>query len=273
MSYMVSPMSERTVEPTILLNQVSVLRQSRKIVNNITLALNPGQHWVILGANGCGKTTLLKVMSLYLHPSDGDTYINGQKLGSFDVRKVRPQIAYSSASLFADLRPGLSVEDVVVTAKYGALEPWWHEYTADDRTRARECLRQMSIDDMASRALGSLSSGEQQRVLLARTLMNDPIAVLLDEPSARLDLGGREQLVSLLDVFAQQNPQLPTAIVTHHVDEIPTSTTHVLMMRDGSAIAQGEISSVLTSAHLSATFGIDLHVEKRPTGRYSAYAV
>jgi iron complex transport system ATP-binding protein len=259
--------------PTIVIDGVTVSREHRAIVDNISVSIAPGERWVILGPNGCGKTTLLRVMALYLHPSLGNVYVNGMQLGKMDVRKVRSQIAYSSASLAAELRPALSVSDIVMTAKYGALEPWWHEYSSADHSRALECLERVNVRHFAERIFGSLSSGEQQRVLLARALMNDPVVLLLDEPSARLDLGGREQLVQILEEFATSNPQLPTVLVTHHVDEIPRCSTHLLLMRDGKAVAGGPLSSTLTSDNLSITFGLPLHVEQRSTGRYSAYAV
>ncbi len=260
-------------DPTIVIDGVTVTREHRAIVNNISVSIAPGERWVILGANGCGKTTLLRVMALYLHPSVGNVYVSGMRLGKMDVRKVRSHIAYSSASLAGELRPALSVSDIVMTAKYGALEPWWHEYTNADRSRALDSLERLNVGHFAERTFGSLSSGEQQRVLLARALMNDPIVLLLDEPSARLDLGGREQLVQILEEFAMSNPQLPTVLVTHHVDEIPRCSTHLLLMRDGTEVASGPLSSTLTSDNLSATFGLRLHVEQRDTGRYSAYAV
>lgn len=260
-------------DPTIVIDGVTVTREQRAIVNNIAVSIAQGERWVILGPNGCGKTTLLRIMALYLHPSSGNVYVNGMRLGKMDVRKVRSRIAYSSASLASELRPALSVSDVVMTAKYGALEPWWHEYTSADRSRALECLERVNVAHFAERTFGSLSSGEQQRVLLARALMNDPIVLLLDEPSARLDLGGREQLVQILEEFATSNPQLPTVLVTHHVDEIPRCSTHLLLMRDGAAVASGSLSSTLTGENLSTAFGLPLHVEQRVTGRYSAYAV
>lgn len=259
--------------PTIVIDGVTVSREHRAIVDNISVSIAPGERWVILGPNGCGKTTLLRVMALYLHPSLGNVYVNGMQLGKMDVRKVRSQIAYSSASLAAELRPALSVSNIVMTAKYGALEPWWHEYSSADHSRSLECLERVNVRHFAERIFGSLSSGEQQRVLLARALMNDPVVLLLDEPSARLDLGGREQLVQILEEFATSNPQLPTVLVTHHVDEIPRCSTHLLLMRDGKAVAGGPLSSTLTSDNLSITFGLPLHVEQRSTGRYSAYAV
>ena len=273
MSDTVSPMSDSTSAPTIVIDGVTVSRDGRAIVNNISMSISPGERWVILGPNGCGKTTLLRVMALYLHPSSGNVSIQGQRLGAMDVRSMRSHIAYSSASLASDLRPALTVSDIVMTAKYGALEPWWHEYTASDRRRALQCLERVNVAHFENRTFGSLSSGEQQRVLLARALMNDPVVLLLDEPSARLDLGGREQLVQILEEFASLQPELPTVLITHHVDEIPRCSTHVLLMRNGSAVAHGPLTSTLTSKNLSDTFGIPLNVEQRPTGRYSAYAL
>lgn len=258
--------------PIIELVDVAVVRDGRNIVDGVSLAVGTGERWVILGPNGCGKTTLLRVMSLYLHPSRGRILVNGAALGTFDIRTVRPRIAHMSASLAGELRPAISAVDVVMSAKNGALETWWHEYSADDRRTAADCLEQMEVGSCADRPLGSLSSGEQQRVLLARALMSDPIALLLDEPSARLDLGGREQLVRTLDSFARDNPTLPSVVVTHHIDEIPPTTTHCALMRSGSLIAAGTIDAVLTSETASKCFGVDLCVETRPNGRRTAYA-
>lgn len=258
--------------PVIETVGVSLEREGRTILDSVSLAISRGDRWVILGANGCGKTSLLRILSLYLHPSRGDIRINGQSLGTFDIRTVRHRLAYMSASLATDLRPALLARDVVMTARFGALETWWNEYTDVDRDQAMQCLRKMGIAHFADREIGSLSSGEQQRVLLARVLMCDPIAILLDEPSARLDLGGREQLIHLLSEFSQNNPELPSVLVTHHVDEIPASTTHCALLKDGSVMASGLLHETLTSDALSECFGVSLVVEQRPNGRLSAYA-
>jgi len=253
------------------LHGASVIHDGRRVVDGLTLNLHPGERWVVLGPNGCGKTTLLRVLSLYLHPTSGVVSYQGKPLGSFDVRNVRNHIAYSSASLAADLRHALAAQDVVMTAKYGALETWWHEYDDEDHRRALECLDRLGIETLAHRSFGTLSSGEQQRVLLARTLMCDPHVVLLDEPSARLDLGGRERLVADLDVLAATSPDLPMVLVTHHVDEIPTSCTHALLMKNGSSIRQGRIEDVMSSEHVSECFDVDLVVEKRHNRRWTAH--
>lgn len=273
MSDTVKCMSERPIAtPVIEVQNVSVIRDGYRALDSASLAIAPADRWVILGANGCGKTTLLRIMSLYLHPSSGDIRVNGQALGTFDIRPVRPRLAYMSASLATELRPELSAQDVVMTARFGALETWWHEYTPQDHAKALECLERMGVAKFASRTIGSLSSGEQQRVLLSRVLMNDPIAVLLDEPSARLDLGGRERLVKLLDTFSQDHPQLPSVLVTHHVDEVPLSTTHCALLKDGKILTAGPLRTTLTSEALTECFGVELVVEQRANGRLGAYA-
>ena len=265
-------MPSKTTAPVIEIDGVSIIHGTRSTVDNVSIVVNPHDRWVILGPNGCGKTTLLRVMSLYLHPSRGDIRINGQALGTFDIRPVRPRLAYVSASLASELRPALTSLEVVMSAKNGALEVWWHEYNEADKATARECLARMDVARHVDTPIGSLSSGEQQRVLLGRALMTDPIAILLDEPSARLDLGGREHLVRILDEFSRENPSLPSVVVTHHVDEIPASTTHCALMRDGVLIAAGPLDETLTSENLSVTFGMHLVVERRPNGRLGAYA-
>lgn len=208
---------------------------------------------------------------MYEHASSGTVKVLGQQLGRTDVRVLRRHIGYASSALAAQFRPAMTATDVVVTAKYAALEPWWHRYTADDTDRARHCLDRMGVGAFADRTIATLSSGEQQRVFLARTLMNDPGVVLLDEPSARLDLGGREQVVRALDDLAAQPSGPPFVLVTHHVDEVPTSVTHVLVLRAGKAIAQGPLEEALTSASLSECFDTPLQLDRRPDGRFTAW--
>lgn len=254
------------------LSDISFVRDGRAILGGVSLRVEGDERWVILGPNGCGKTTLLRIAALYEHPSAGSVSVLGERLGSTDVRTLRRRIGYASAALAAQLRPDLAAADVVMTARYAALEPWWHRYDDDDRAAARARLEVMGVGRLADRSIGSLSSGEQQRVLLARTLMNDPAVVLLDEPSARLDLGGREQLVGALAEMAARHDGPPYVLVTHHVDEIPPGTTHAMLMRDGLALASGAIDEVLTTETLSACFGMQLALERRADGRFSAWA-
>lgn len=257
---------------SLSLTDISLRRDGTTILDGISIDVRPDERWVVLGANGSGKTSLLRIMALYDHPTSGSVEVLGERLGRTDVRTLRRRIGYTSAALADQLRPGLTALDVVRTARYAALEPWWHRYTDDDDRQALACLERLHVGRLARRTFGSLSSGERQRVLLARTLMNDPAVLLLDEPSARLDLGGREELVTTLSLLARDRTAPPSVLVTHHVDEIPPGSTHVLMLRDGRALASGPIERVFDGAALSECFGLDLVAERRPDGRFSAWA-
>jgi iron complex transport system ATP-binding protein len=196
----------------------------------------------------------------------------GERLGRTDVRQLRRRIGYLSAALAAQIRPALRCLDVVMTARYAALEPWWHRYTPEDEAEALACLQRMGVGAYAQRSLATLSSGEQQRVLLARTLMNQPGVIMLDEPSARLDLGGREQLVGALSELTADPEAPPLVLITHHLDEVPPHMTHVLMLRDGKVITSGPIQRHLRAGTLSECFGLPLELERRSNGRFSAFA-
>lgn len=253
------------------LREVSFIRDDRLILAPVTWKVSDGERWLVLGANGSGKTTLLRLASMYEHPSSGIVELLGERLGRTDVRRLRSRIGFVSAALTSQLRPELRCLDVVMTAKYAALEPWWHRYTAGDHQRAMECLTRMGVAQLAERPLSTASSGEQQRVVLARALMNEPGVLILDEPSARLDLGGREQLIAALSELTLDPKAPPLVLVTHHIDESPPGMTHVLMLRDGKVVTKGPIARCLTAANLSECFGLSLQLERRADGRFSAW--
>lgn len=258
------------MDPVLALTDVSLIRDGRRLLDHITWSVGGGERWVVLGRNGSGKSTLLKIASLYLHPSEGTIDVFGQRLGRVDVRKLRTGIGMASAGMADMLRSDLTPVDVVMTAKNGALEPWWHSYDDDDRARARDCLARMGTAHHADRSFSTLSSGERQRVLLARTLMNDPGLLLLDEPTAGLDLAGREDLVEGLGVLARDESTPPTVLITHHVEEIPDGFTHLLMLAEGKVLAAGPLTETLTAARLSTCFGLELGLEHRH-GRWWAW--
>jgi iron complex transport system ATP-binding protein len=259
-------------QPALELQHVTFIRDERRILDDVNWTVDADQRWVILGANGSGKTTLVRIASMNEHPSRGVVRVLGETLGSTDVRVLRRRIGVMSASIGAQLRPGLSARDVVVTARYAALEPWWHRYTDEDYARADACLAQMGVGRYGDRSLGTLSSGEQQRVLLARAIMNEPGVVVLDEPSARLDLGGREHLVGALTEITTDPTAAPLVLVTHHVDEIPPGMTHAMLLREGVVLAAGAFDDVLTSESLSACFSMPLTLERRGDGRLTAWS-
>jgi iron complex transport system ATP-binding protein len=257
--------------PVVDLRGVEVRIDGRRIVGPLDWTIRPGERWVLLGPNGCGKTTLLRVLSLMLHPSAGTVSVLGLTLGRTDLRPHRHRIGVVSAAVANSLRPALVTRDVVMTALHGALEPWWHEYTADDDRRARAALDRLGLGGFADHEFGTLSSGERQRALIARALVTDPELLVLDEPASGLDLVGRETLLADLHTLASDPTTPPTVLVTHHVEEIPEGTTHVMLMRAGRAVAAGPIGTTLTADALSETFGVPVTLE-RSGGRWWARA-
>lgn len=258
--------------PALALTDVSVSLGGRPVLDRITWRVEAGERWVVLGRNGCGKTTLLRVASLNLHPSSGAVDVLGERLGRTDVRVLRTRIGLASSAMADKLRPGIAASDAVMTARHGALEPWWHTYDDADRARARALLAQLRIGDVADQPFGTLSSGERQRVQLARMLMNDPGILLLDEPTAGLDLGGREDLVDALADLATDPSAPPMVLVTHHVEEIPPGFTHALLLQAGRVMAAGPLDRVLDQGALTRCFERDLVLE-RTAGRWSARGV
>ena len=250
-------------DAVLRLTDVHVERDGSSLLSAVTWRVEPAQHWVLLGPNGCGKTTLLRVASLYLHPSRGEVQVAGGVLGQVDVRAHRARIGLASPAFGDLLRPQLTALEVVMTGRHAALEPWWHAYDDTDRLRAMSWLEHFGVAVLADRPVQSLSSGERQRVLLARAFAGEPALVLLDEPAAGLDLGGREDLVSRLGRAARDPSAPPSVLVTHHVEEIPPGTTHALLLRSGRVVHAGPIDQVLTAEALSATFEVPVELARR----------
>jgi iron complex transport system ATP-binding protein len=257
--------------PVLELEGINFVREQRQILCDIDLRVEPGQRWLILGANGSGKSSLLRIAALALHPSSGSVTVVGDRLGRTDVRQLRRRIGWVSAALAEEFRRELITLDVVMTARFAALEPWWHHYGEEDRRQAESCLEAFNISHLAGQPFGTLSSGERQRVLLARSLMNDPAIILLDEPAAQLDLGARERLIESLDAHGSKPASAPFILVTHHVDEIPSCITHALLLKHGTIVSQGPIDDALSSETLSRCYEMDLKLERRPHGRFSAW--
>ena len=240
---------------------VDVVRGDTVVLHDVTWRVGTGDRWAVVGPNGSGKTTMLQLASGYLHPTRGSVSVLGHLLGRVDVRRLRERIGIVSAAVAKMLVPSVHARDVVMSARHAALEPWWHDYTDADRERADSLLTAAGFAAVADRPFGVLSEGERQQVLLARTLMAEPALLLLDEPAAGLDIAGRERLVTRLAQLAVDRDAPPMVLVTHHVEEIPAHFSHLLLLRQGRVIAAGPLASVMTSANLSATFDLPLHVE------------
>lgn len=253
------------------LDDVRLRRGTTTILDGIDLEVRDGERWVMLGPNGAGKTTVLQMAGARMHPTSGTVEVLGERLGAVDVFELRTRIGMSSAALAGRIPGHERVLDVVLTAAYGMTGRWRETYEALDHERARLLLDVFGVGHLAERTFGTLSEGERKRTQIARALMTDPELLLLDEPAAGLDLGGREELVAALTELASDRHSPVLVLVTHHVEEIPPGFTHVLLLRDGRVTAAGPIAETLTAQNLSATFGMELELDNHGA-RFSARA-
>ncbi|GAA2167538.1 iron complex transport system ATP-binding protein [Humibacillus xanthopallidus] len=250
---------------------VTVRRGPSTLIEDVTWEVEEGERWVVLGPNGAGKTTLLQIAAARMHPTTGVAGILGEVLGAVDVFELRPRIGLASSAMAERIPADEVVGNVVVTASYGIIGRWREQYDDLDYARAMELLKALGAEHLADRHYGTLSEGERKRVQIARALMTDPELMLLDEPAAGLDLGGREDLVRRLGDLAADTEAPAMVLVTHHVEEIPPGFTDVLMIRGGRVVAAGPIPLTLTAENLSETFGLPLVLEQHGE-RYSARA-
>jgi iron complex transport system ATP-binding protein len=246
----------------VQMTDVSVRRGKTDLLTGVNWSVELDERWVILGGNGAGKTTLLRLAGAELYPTTGSVQVLGERLGRVDIFELRTRIGFCSAALAGRVPPDEKVLDLVVSAGYAVLGRWREQYDQLDTTRAAELLKSMGIAHLADRLFGTLSEGERKRALIARALMTDPELLLLDEPAAGLDLGGREDLVARLSELALDPDAPATVLVTHHVEEIPPGFTHLLLLSAGGVVAQGLMQDVLTSENLSSAFGQALELEQ-----------
>jgi iron complex transport system ATP-binding protein len=256
--------------PVIKLNNVSVVRGGKKILGPIDWEVFEGERWVVIGPNGAGKTTLFSLASAQMHPTLGSVEILGEKLGQVDVFELRPRIGVVGTYISSALPDDEKVIDLVLTGAYAILGRWQEAYELWDESRAVALLTIMGVRELAERKYFTLSDGEKKRALIARSLMSNPELVLLDEPAAGLDLGGREDLLRRFDSLAEDPNAPATLIITHHIEEIPSGTTHVLLLKAGQIVASGRISEVLTAENLKAAYGLDIELQIS-NGRYFAF--
>ncbi|AEV88287.1 iron ABC transporter ATP-binding protein [Actinoplanes sp. SE50] len=262
------PPDEDTV---IAFDRVSVVRGGSHLINSLSWQVELDERWVVLGPNGAGKTTLLNIASGRLHPTRGQAWVLGDRLGRVDVNELRTRVGITTGRLADRIPPDEKVLDVVVTAAWSVVGRWREEYDPQDVARARELLAQLGMGALADREFGTLSEGERKRTQIARALMTDPELMLLDEPTAGLDLGGRETLIGHLTELALDPDAPAMVLVTHHVEEIPPGFTHGLLLREGSVVAAGPLGEVMTAENLTKTFGLPLLVD-RFGDRYTARA-
>jgi len=249
-----------TLQSVLTLDGVSVIRDDKQILGPISFRINTGERWVVLGPNGAGKSTLLGVLAARIFPSKGSAMLLDQQVGRVDVSELRTRIGLASPSLEAMVESDELVRDVVLTAAYAIIGRWNETYDLWDESRAVALLTTFGVRELGDRRYSTLSSGEKKRVMIARALMADPELLLLDEPAAGLDVGGREDLLHRFAQFSNDPSSPASVLVTHHIEEIPIGTTHAILLKNGKIAVSGPVDSVITTEHVSAVFGLPIQV-------------
>lgn len=249
--------------------RVTLRRGGNTLVGPITWAVELDERWVVIGPNGAGKTSLLRIAAATEHPSSGTAYVLGERLGRTNMSELRSRVGLSSSTLSQRIPDDELVRDLVVSAGYAVLGRWREDYEEVDYAQAVDMLESVGAEHLSERAYGTLSEGERKRVLIARSLMTDPELLLLDEPAAGLDLGGREELVARLADLAADPDAPAIVLVTHHVEEIPPGFSHALILSEGRVVAAGLLADVLTAENLSKAFGQSIALDVID-GRYFA---
>ena len=254
--------------------QIEALRLRRgnvTILRDINWRVDAGQHWVILGANGSGKTSLLSALTGYLMPTDGDIVLLGERYGESDWRELRKKIGIVSSAvrqMMADEEPAL---ETVISGRFAMID-FWGRITRADRIRAKQLLRQVECGYLADRPWGVISQGERQRVLIGRALMASPKLLILDEPCAGLDPAAREHFLQFLQRLGRRKDSPTLVLVTHHVEEIMPVFSHVLVLKNGRVLAAGKKAAVLKPQMMSAAFNARVRLQKK-SGRYAMRVV
>lgn len=253
-------------------DNVGFVRDGRAILSDISWTIDQSERWVIVGPNGAGKTTLLGMLASFVQPSSGRVTVLGERLGKTDVFELRPRVGFASSDMARRIPDNETVTDAVLTAAWGVTGRWQETYEDIDLRRAKRVLSEWRLDDLESHYVGTLSDGERKRVQIARAVMTDPELLLLDEPAGSLDVGAREDVIEMLDHFSSEPTSPAMVMVTHHVEEIPSGFTHLLVLQAGKIIAQGPIGDTLTGEVMSEAFGRPLSITHN-NGRYQATAL
>ncbi|MBI5382914.1 MAG: ABC transporter ATP-binding protein [Opitutae bacterium] len=257
------------MQPIFAFSGLNVSRGDKAILRDVHWCVRPGEHWAILGPNGCGKTSLLKVLLGYLSPTSGEFELLGHHYGACDWREPRGRVGIVTSALQASIPVAEPALETVISGRYAQLD-LWVKITRADIAAGKRWLKFVGAADLADREWQYLSQGERQRVLIARALMGRPRLLILDEPCAGLDPVARQSFLRIFDQLTRQ-PHAPTLIiVTHHTEEIGPEFTHALMLRAGKVVAQGPIATTLTARNLSTTFGQPMSL-RRLRGEWRAW--
>lgn len=263
--------TEPGTDPDLLIDfrGVEFSRGGARLVGPVDWQVELDERWVVIGPNGAGKTSLIRIAAAQEFPSEGTAFVLGEQLGKTDMRDLRAVIGMMSSALANRVPSDERIEDLVLSGGYGVVGRWREEYDEQDYEQVHDSLEQVGALHLLGRRWGTLSDGEKKRVLIARAIMVNPELLIMDEPGAGLDLGGREDLVGYLGELAL-DPEAPAIVmITHHVEEIPFGFTHAMLLDEGDVVAQGLIDDVLTSENLTKAYHQPIKLTKED-GRFFA---
>ena len=242
------------------LENVSRRRGDKKLLNNVNWQVKQGEHWVLYGLNGAGKTSLLNLINAYFFPTEGKVSVLGMEFGkTYLAEKLRQQIGFVSSSIQQKISPHDNAYEVVLSGAFASIG-LYQETTEEIDQKGVEVLKELGCLPYANRKYETLSHGERQRVLIGRALMGNPALLVLDEPTNGLDFIAREELLESIENIAKK-PDAPTIIyVTHHVEEILPVFNKTLLLKDGEVFASGDTKELITSELLSKFFGMPVNV-------------
>ena len=266
-----SPTDQLPDQLVLDLDRVTFRRGDKEILHGVSFAVGAGEHWALLGPNGAGKSTILGFCGAVTHPTSGTVDVLGHRLGRVELQALRREIGHVNPR--HPLRSPLSIREVALTGFTGTIEtPLRWEPTVEQVETVDKLLATLGLGDKGDEVWPTLSQGERGRALIARALINSPRLLLLDEPSTGLDVAAREQLLETIDTLDMLAPELAWVLVTHHLEELPATTTHAILISDGSVVASGPVDEVITTENVSTAFAHDIAVS-RHDGRWSARAV
>ncbi len=252
------------------LDQVTIWTAEKKLIlESIDWEVQAGEHWVVLGPNGSGKTTLLSLVGADRHPSQGSVHLLGEVVGRTDMRALRSRIGRVDPA--ARALDWLNGREVVLTGLKNTVWPRWDDWGEPEYAQADALLELVGCHEYSARELNTLSHGERQRIRIARALITKPELLLLDEPATGLDFPAREALLTSLDAMARDRPAMPSIMVSHHLEDLPVSASHVLLLKEGKILAKGPVREMLTSEMITGCYGFPIDVHEFG-GRWAARA-
>ncbi|MDO5088680.1 MAG: ATP-binding cassette domain-containing protein [Leptotrichiaceae bacterium] len=253
---------EREKKEILHYENVSFVREGRTILKNINWHTESDENWVLLGLNGSGKSTILGMIPAYTFPTKGEVRVFGHRFGNYVWKNVKDRVGFVSSSLnnFLFTLNKEKLKDIVISGKFSSIGIY-QKINKKDEERAEKIIEDFKISYIKDKYFSTLSQGEQRRTLLARAFMNEPELLILDEPCSGLDIVSREYFLSVLEERTNSRKKIPFIYVTHRIEEIIPSVTHVALLKDGEIMAQGLKKDILTDKFLTELFGISVRIE------------